>query len=99
MCLPRFRFSVRGMMAAVAVVGMLTGLYILGQRAALCLNRSVIHELRASGLEQRLAGGPAADRLEPIRSQLGHHRRMQAKYDRAARRPWLPVAPDPPEPK
>jgi hypothetical protein len=32
--------------------------------------------------------------------QLGAHRRMlQRKYERAARYPWLPVEPDPPQPK
>lgn len=28
-----------------------------------------------------------------------YHRQMTSKYWEAARRPWLPVAPDPPEPK
>lgn len=28
-----------------------------------------------------------------------HHTRLEEKYARAARYPWLPVAPDPPEPK
>jgi hypothetical protein len=27
-----------------------------------------------------------------------YHRRLHAKYERAAQRPWLPVAPDPPPP-
>jgi hypothetical protein len=28
-----------------------------------------------------------------------YYRDLEAKYDRAARYPWLPVAPDPPEPE
>jgi hypothetical protein len=28
----------------------------------------------------------------------GYHRRLHEKYERAAQRPWLPVAPDPPPP-
>jgi hypothetical protein len=28
-----------------------------------------------------------------------YHSRMREKYERAARYPWLPVEPDPPEPK
>lgn len=29
----------------------------------------------------------------------GYHAGLKGKYTRAARRPWLPVPPDPPEPK
>jgi hypothetical protein len=28
-----------------------------------------------------------------------HHHSLRLKYDRASRYPWLPVAPDPPEPE
>jgi hypothetical protein len=30
---------------------------------------------------------------------IAHHRALQEKYDRIASRPWLPIEPDPPEPK
>jgi hypothetical protein len=30
---------------------------------------------------------------------MTYHRALRAKYERAARRPWLPVPPDPPDPK
>jgi hypothetical protein len=33
------------------------------------------------------------------RRKAAHHRIMRLKYERAARYSWLPVAPDPPEPK
>ena len=39
----------------------------------------------------------AASTGDPQRA--GWHHRMHDKYRSAARRPWLPVAPDPPEPK
>jgi hypothetical protein len=31
--------------------------------------------------------------------RIAYHSRMRRKYERAARFPWLPVEPDPPEPK
>ena len=31
--------------------------------------------------------------------QIAYYQQMQAKYERASRHPWLPVPPDPPEPK
>jgi hypothetical protein len=33
------------------------------------------------------------------RARVAHYAEMARKYRRAASRPWLPVAPDPPEPK
>ncbi len=30
--------------------------------------------------------------------RYGHHKRLRLKYEAAMERPWLPVAPDPPEP-
>jgi len=36
--------------------------------------------------------------IDPRRVQQ-YHAMLAAKYRRAARRPWLPVPPDPPEPK
>lgn len=36
--------------------------------------------------------------LKNSRARFIYHRMMAKKYTIAARRPWLPVAPDPPEP-
>ena len=30
---------------------------------------------------------------------VAHYKSLQAKYERASRSPWIPVAPDPPEPE
>jgi hypothetical protein len=34
-----------------------------------------------------------------LERQLAYRTAMTAKYERAVRYPWLPIAPDPPEPK
>jgi hypothetical protein len=39
-----------------------------------------------------------ATRVKQYRRLYHHHRRLKEKYERAAARPWLPVAPDPPPP-
>jgi hypothetical protein len=42
---------------------------------------------------------PATARLAEQYGRLyDYHRRLKEKYERAAARPWLPVAPDPPSP-
>ena len=38
------------------------------------------------------------DWIARTRGVLRYHTRMARKYERTARYPWLPVAPDPPEP-
>jgi hypothetical protein len=32
-------------------------------------------------------------------NRIAYHAALKAKYERAARYPWLPIAPDPPEPE
>jgi hypothetical protein len=39
-----------------------------------------------------------SEHVGEVRAILAHHSRMRHKYERAASRPWEPVAPDPPEP-
>jgi hypothetical protein len=69
-------------------------------------------EMRASAEHPRLGlcgmGGQLGERelaellLEEAESSLryaAYFDAMRAKYDAAMRRPWLPVAPDPPEPE
>src|SRR4051812_39209108 len=36
--------------------------------------------------------------LAEVRLSAAYHARLKTKYERAARFPWLPVAPDPPPP-
>ncbi len=42
---------------------------------------------------------PRPEPPELARRQADYYSRMQAKYERAARFPWWPVAPDPPIPR
>jgi uncharacterized protein HemY len=52
---------------------------------------------RAKGyLTNSAAFAPEAVRLSRL---AGYHARLRAKYERAARHPWLHVEPDPPEPE
>jgi hypothetical protein len=37
--------------------------------------------------------------VKPNAMRAAYHARMRRKYERAARYPWLPVEPDPPEPR
>jgi hypothetical protein len=45
------------------------------------------------------AGWGPARYLRRLKASIGHHHAMALKYESAARYPWLPVAPDPPEPE
>ena len=103
--MPRFRFTIRRIMVAVAIVGVIVGLW---QRSAEFHRKAVA--LAFSSWPQRLV----PDRLpfivipEMYRARDEKRRRlerweswriaMSAKYERASHYPWFPVAPDPPEP-
>jgi hypothetical protein len=41
---------------------------------------------------------PSPGRLARMKAEASYYARLRAKYERAARYPWLPVEPDPPEP-
>src|SRR3954468_14385090 len=108
MRLPRVRVTVRGMMVAVAVVGAaLGGLAGLDRRRARLERLGSDHRARVVCV---LAGSPGPDGVyayEPRgfdqrgrptsrrqRAADRWHEAMAQKYRRAARYPWLPVAPD-----
>lgn len=102
------QMTTRRWMLAVAMAGALTGAERLGRR------RAVYRELaREHGaMEHLYLGFAGTDRfpLDPggdlcygmtaeSKAQAEHHRRQRLRYERAARRPWLPVPPDTPEPE
>jgi hypothetical protein len=91
--LPRVRFTVRRLMVAVAVVGI-----TLGALAA-CRSRSArFREIRDRHRAAMIVGFEAPGEAAPA-ARLDWHRAIERKYEYAARHPWLPVAPDPPEPE
>jgi hypothetical protein len=92
MTMTRPHFTLRRLMAAVAIVGMLLGTVAwMVRRAA---------RFRAEADRHREAWFMNIDRYGHSTSPLGsYHQEIEAKYRRAAGEPWLPVAPDPPEPK
>ena len=114
MRLPRVRFTVRRMMIAVAVVGTIFGCELTRRRwdtfrtmaayhadeerrMRLLLSGGFIHEADEEGRRGRMQIGRGLER-ESVRSRRWYHAIMWAKYERAARYPWLPGDLDPPKP-
>jgi hypothetical protein len=82
------RFTVRRMMVAVALLGLALG--FLAERRARFLRIAARYE--QATLAYRTYGGFYMPR------GFFYDLEMESKYKRAARYPWLPVMPDPPEP-
>lgn len=110
------RFTIRRMMAAVAIVALVIGGAVTWHRSLQFARATAAFSQKELSvattmqsyswtLVNRSRTDPAARLLrshgEPQRSQLrlDHFRALRAKYLYASRHPWLPVAPDPPEPK
>ena len=104
MRLPRPRFTVRRLMVAVAIVGVLLGASLgLQRRRGWLQGLSERHQVRAQLCEVNKFIGeidrkPAAW-IAKNHARFEHHLAMMRKYERAARYPWLPVTPNPPEPE
>ena len=115
MPLPRVRFTMRRMMIAVAIAGLISGGAAIGRRWQSLRARAVyhateewrmrtlvrggfLHETDAAGRRKRREVNDGADR-ERARELVLYHALMNDRYQRAARRPWLSVPTDPPEPE
>ncbi len=105
---PRFRLTVRSLMVAVAASGLVAWGTAMKLRAARFREKAESFDAceqvvaavararsQALGLESRPTG-PEAER---VRRRAEWCVGMRSKYERAARHPWLPVGPDPPEPE
>jgi hypothetical protein len=85
--------TVRRVAAVVALVGVVLGLGEVRERRERFSALEMMHVKRANVVQLRCDGCS-----DPIRL-AAYHWLMAEKYARAARTPWLPVAPDPPEPR
>jgi hypothetical protein len=91
-------------MIAVAVVGIGCGAAVLSRRAAVFRERANLYLLRA-GVERSTLSMVARHTsvfdpdFIPRWQRIARFRELARRYDRAARYPWLPLAPDPPEPE
>jgi len=108
MRLPRFgfRLTVRRLMVAVAIVAVGIGIGAEGERRRERFTRLARqHSVVRDEMHKFLVIAPPSGSLEffgdrrAISELVGYHGRLKAKYEEAARHPWLPVEPDPPEPK
>jgi hypothetical protein len=108
MRLPRFRLriTVRRLMVAVAVVALLIGVGVEVERRRERYSRLARqHAVVRDELHKFLMIVPPSASVEffgdrkAIAALVGYHGRLKEKYERAARDPWFPVEPDPPEPK
>ena len=96
------KVTTRRLMVAVAIVGLVLGaLVYLGRRSSRFRQMSWVHEramadgaTEAAKLKRR--GDPRASLAY---DRANFHQAMRLKYFHAARSPWLPVGPDPPEPE
>lgn len=96
MRLSRVRFTVRRMMIAVAIVAAMMGWFALQRRAERFQQRAALHGREAEEIQDYREMGID----EPLlNKRLAYHTEMRRKYDRGVLYPWLPMAPDPPEPK
>jgi hypothetical protein len=109
------RMTMRRWIVAVAIVAILIGVGLeVGRRSRRFARLAAYHTnvaLEHFGTLMAFGGEPPPLRdvppaglgparyLHPARALLRYHCALTEKYQRAARYPWLPVAPDPPEPE
>lgn len=101
------RFTVRGLMIAGAVAGVVMAARELSGRRAGYLMRAGEHSSQAWHLREAARNtawyGHGLTDLRHYRERSERaatwHDSLRSKYERAARSPWLPVGPDPPEPE
>jgi hypothetical protein len=103
MWIPRLRFTMRRMMAAVAVVAL--GLAVVRWKRsmdALSANyqhRALSHRVKVADDHFLMLRSPDDSREDKwLDRRKAYRSAMAEKWNRAALFPWLPVEPDPPPP-
>jgi hypothetical protein len=105
MRLPRVQFTVRTMMAAVAIAGLVFAfagaVREMWRRQVEYEVRSLAHSIAAyphrygAWPEGRVPLWPARPLPQPDARKLAYHDAMSRKWSEAARHPWLSIEPDP----
>jgi hypothetical protein len=103
MKLPRVRFTVRRMMVAVALVALCLAAWSYwdrrDERFLEFAVKAMTHTTLARDYETGRPFGSLLERAPVNPRKAAYHAALARKYERAASHPWLPVAPDPPEPE
>jgi hypothetical protein len=96
MKLPRLRFTVRRLMVVVAIVAIAIWVFYIRREE---FHRLSLYHNKMSYQHGTLVGvGPGMSLHQP--NATGQwHLKLARKYSYAASHPYLPVRPDPPEPK
>jgi hypothetical protein len=94
---PRVRFTLRQLMVAVAVLGVLFAAETLRRRHAFHRRLARFHTREWLKTTQLSHGDFAHERLKRRKNQ--YHFRLIFVHKQAAAKPWLLVAPDPPRPE
>jgi hypothetical protein len=95
------------LMVVVILAGLACGLDAIRRRRAVFLDTARVWDNTGSVCRQSAESvklveggpGPHGGDEETWRRLAAHCQAMKQKYELAARRPWIPVPPDPPEPK
>jgi hypothetical protein len=103
------RFSVRRLMVAVAMVGVILATILGVERRRVAFQRlrwwyqgqaSVYYSKKFDAERNTLESNRrSTDTVSELQLLEDYYWAMAGKYELAADRPWLPVAPDPPKPK
>jgi hypothetical protein len=105
MKLPLVRFTIRRLMVGVAMAALLLGAIVgVENRRQRFLAIANIHRANLIAWEEVGSSEASRERFDISGRKVSleadrWHLQMAEKYDRAARYPWLPVRPDPPEPE
>src|SRR5262245_39092595 len=97
---PRVRFTVRQLMIAAAAAALLMATGVGLQRRAAHLRRLSLSQSREANrwellLSESSVNGPLAT---AVLEKVHWHDAMAARFERAARSPWLPIEAAPPAP-
>jgi hypothetical protein len=101
MKVPRFRLSIRRMMIVVAIVAACFWGSASIRRRGRFSDMARIWGNTEAALCETAQGSVPGPHGDPAYNRVlaEYSGKMRMKYERAARYPWLPVEPDPPEPK